>query len=58
MKYHKHEIKKNKDSEVYGGYFYYIYRDNKYIACAFSLNNAKEFIDTFDGKKYDYSILC
>ena len=58
MKYHGHEIKKvpmdlgeenPKDNKAYE-----IYKDGKYIEVAWTLSNAKEFIDT----GYDRTYLC
>ena len=58
MKYHEHEILVVYDSEVDGGKFYNIYKNGKWITNAWTLSNAKEFIDTFDGEKYNYNVLC
>lgn len=58
MKYHGHELKKIIDYDVDGGSYYEIYKDGKYITSAWFLNNAKEFIDSFDGKDYHWNVLC
>lgn len=29
-----------------------------HVTDAWTLSNAKEFIDTFDGEKYNYNVLC
>lgn len=34
------------DKDVVGGYYYNIYKDNKYITNALTLNSAKELIDS------------
>ena len=57
MKYHKHILKKIKDDDVIGGSYYEIYLNNKWITNAWTLDNAKEFIDSFDGTDYHWSIL-
>ena len=50
MKYHNHIIKKEKtdlgemDSRL--NYTYKIFKNEKYIATALTLNSAKEFIDS------------
>lgn len=58
MKYHGHILKKIKDNDVIGGQYFEIYKNDKYITSAWTLNNAKEFIDSFDGKNYKWNILC
>ena len=58
MKYHKHELKKVVDVEVDGGSYYDIYKDGKKVTCAWTLGNAKEFVDTFDGNTYNWNLLC
>lgn len=59
MKYHKHELIKQYDNDVEGGYYYLIYKDNKLITTALTLSNAKEFIDTYNDKTgYNYNVLC
>jgi len=58
MKYHKHELKKIIDYDVDGGSYYKIYRDGIYITCAWTLSNAKEFVDTFDGETYNFNVLA
>ena len=45
MKYKGYELRKIKDAEIEGGHYYEIYKDNKYIVDAWTLSNAKEFID-------------
>jgi hypothetical protein len=60
MKYHGHEIKVVIQDLGYSGdeswmnKTYEIYKDNEYINVAWSLNNAKEFIDS----DYDIRYLC
>lgn len=52
MKYHGHEIIKVKEDMGYSGdddflnYVYKIYKDGEYMGEAWSLNTAKEYIDT------------
>lgn len=58
MKYHKHEIIKYYDEDIEGGCMYRISRNQEFITYAWTLENAKEFIDTFDGINYDYNVLC
>ena len=58
MKYHGHELIKIEDSNIDGGFYYQILKDGKYIIEAWTLSNAKEFVDTFDGIKYNYNVLC
>ena len=54
MKYHKHILVKVYDSDVDGGHYFEIYNEQgKYITNAWTLSNAKEFVDSFDGKKYN-----
>ena len=53
MKYHKCELKKVIDSDVEGGFYYEIYKDGKYIINAWTLSNAKEFIDS----GFNYNVL-
>jgi hypothetical protein len=55
MKYHNHEIIKTKaENDCRTEYEYNIYINQKYINTAYSLNNAKEYIDS----NYDNSYLC
>lgn len=58
MKYHNHIIKKVIDNDVDSGRYYDIYKDNKFITSAWSIQNAKEFIDTFNGTTYSWNVLC
>lgn len=58
MKYKNHILKKILDSDIDWGYYVEIYRDGKFITSAADWNNAKEFVDTFDGKNYDWNVLC
>lgn len=58
MKYKKHELKKVIDNDVDGGFYYDIYKDGKKITCAWTLSNAKEFVDSFDGKDYHWNVLA
>lgn len=58
MKYRKHELKKVYEYEVDGGFYYEIRKDGKYITSAWTLSNAEEFIDTFDGDGYRWNVLC
>lgn len=71
MKYHKHLIRKIIDGDVIGGCYWFIQRvenrvtskGNKYIVIVnvthtWTLNNAKEFIDTYDGTTYNWNVLC
>lgn len=58
MKYHNHELIKIYDSYVDGGFYYRIFKDNKYITVAWTLSNAKEFVDSFNGITYNYNVLC
>lgn len=58
MKYHGHELKKVLDSDVYGNSYYEIYKDGKWITNAWTFSNAKEFIDSWDGKDYHWNVLC
>ena len=61
MKYHKHIIEKVIDSDVDGGCYWNIHQTIpvlKHITYAWTLSNAKEFIDSFDGKDYNWNILC
>ena len=57
MKYHGHELVKVIDCDVDGGSYYDIFKDNKKITSAWTLSNAKEFVDSFDGKDYHWNIL-
>lgn len=57
MKYHNHQIKKVTDGDVDGGCYYEIYRDGQRITSAWSLSNAKEFIDSYDGQRYSWEVL-
>ena len=55
MKYHKHLIIKVKANEdCIFKYQYDIYKNKNYINTTYSLNNAKEYIDT----NYDKNYLC
>lgn len=55
MKYHEHEIIKTKsDNDCAMKYKYDILKNKKYINTAYSLQNAKEYIDS----NYDNSYLC
>ena len=55
MKYHEHEIIKSKcEDDCVVKYKYDILKDKKYINSAYSLGNAKEYIDS----KYDKAYLC
>lgn len=56
MKYHKHILKKIKD-DVIGCIYYEIYLNDKWITNAWTLDNAKEFVDSFDGTDYHWGIL-
>lgn len=58
MKYHKHLLKKVIDPNILGGSYYDIFKDNKKITCAWTLSNAKEFVDSFDGKEYQWNVLA
>lgn len=58
MKYKKHILEKVLDSEIERGYYVKIYKDNELITVAPDFSNAKEFVDTFDGKNYDWNVLC
>ena len=58
MKYHNHLIKKVIDGDVDGGCYYEIFKNNKKITTAWTLSNAKEFINTFNGNEYQWNILC
>lgn len=46
MKYHGCELIKVIDKEIEGGKYYKIYKNGKYITDAWTLSNAKEFIDS------------
>lgn len=60
MKYHKYEIIKIRDESLDDDYgrehqFYYrIMKDGKFVTNAFTLSNAKEFIDCGE----DWNVLC
>ena len=55
MKYHEHKIIKKKAScDCAVKYIYDIFKNQKYISTTYSLNNAKEYIDS----NYDNSYLC
>ena len=58
MKYHGHEIRKVYQDLGYTekemNATYEIYKDGEYIQVCWTLNNAKEYIDT----DYDDSVLC
>lgn len=58
MKYHGHVFKKVYDADVDGGHYFEIYKNDKYIVSAWTLDNAKEFVDSFDGKDYHWNVLC
>ena len=58
MKYHGHELRKVIDHEVYGGSYYDIFKDGKKITNAWTLSNAKEFVDSFDGNDYHWNVLA
>ena len=57
MLYHKHMLVKKLDPEVIGGSYYEIYRGELKICNAWTLSNAKEFVDSFDGKDYHWNVL-
>lgn len=58
MKYHGHVLIKFLDSDVEGGSYYKIFNSvGKYITSAWTLSNAKEFVDSYDGKDYSWSVL-
>ena len=57
MKYHGHELKKNIDYYGHGGSYYEIYKNDKHIISVWSLDIAKEFVDSFNGKDYHWNIL-
>lgn len=58
MKYKNHLLRKVNDSEIEWGYYVEIYKDDKKITSAPDFTNAKEFIDSFNGKDYNWNILC
>lgn len=58
MKYHNHIIKKVIDNDVDSGRYYDIYKNNNFVTSAWSIQNAKEFIDTFDNGNYNWNVLC
>ena len=59
MKYKGHELVKIKDGDVEGGFYYCIYKNNKLLTTAWTLSNAKEFIDSYNDKTgYNYNVLC
>lgn len=54
MKYKGYLFKKIKDEDVDGGSYYEIWKDGKKITAAWTLSNAKEFIDGGE----DWNVLC
>lgn len=56
--YKKHYLIKIKDPDVEGGCYYEIYKDRVKITNAWTLSNAKEFVDSFDGKDYHWNVLA
>ena len=58
MKYHGHELRRILDNDVEGGSYYDIYKNGIKITSAWTLSNAKEFIDSFDGSNYQWNVLC
>lgn len=60
LRYHGHTLKKIIDVDVDGGSYYKIYKDGRYITSAWTLNNAKEFINSYDAASGDYcwTVLC
>lgn len=54
MKYHGYTLKKIKDPDVEGGCYYEIYKNGNYITAAWTLSNAKEFIDSGE----NWNVLC
>ena len=47
MKYHGYQLIKIKDADVDGGFYYEIHRSTgEFITTAWTLSNAKEFIDS------------
>jgi len=58
MKYHNHILKRIIDGDVDGESYYEIYKDGKKITESWTLSNAKEFIDSFDGENYHWNVLA
>ena len=59
MKYHNHYLTKVIDKDVIGGHYYNIYNKNGLlITSAWTLSNAKEFVDSFNGKVYNWNVLA
>ena len=58
MKYHGHTLTKVMDNDIEGGSYYIIYKNNNKITCAWTLSNAKEFVDSYDGHKYCWEVLA
>lgn len=58
MKYHNHTFVKVYEADVEGGHYFEIYNpEGKYITCAWTLSNAKEFVDSFNGVTYNFNLL-
>lgn len=58
MKYKNHDLIKVYESDVDGGFYYEIRKNDKFITTAWTLSNAKEFVDSFDGVNYRWNVLC
>lgn len=60
MKYKNHLIVIINDCDIDGGKYYQIYRGKLYITCAWTLSNAKEFINTYNPttQTYCYNVLA
>lgn len=58
MKYKGHDLVKRLDLDVIGGSYYDIYKGEKKITSAWTLSNAKEFVDSWDGADYHWNVLC
>lgn len=57
MKYHNHLLKKVMEADVEGGHYFDIYKDGKFVTSAWTLSNAKEFIDSYNGITYNWNVL-
>jgi len=59
MIYKGHKLVKIKDTDVIGGHYFKIYKNDVFITSAWTLSNAKEFIDSFkENTGYNYNVLA
>ena len=46
-----------KNVQYYVDRYNHVYHKRK-VTCAWTISNAKEFINTFDGENYQWNVLC